>query len=141
MMPRRQDWAERLAAFLNSEREIPFDPVSHNCITFGLGVIEAITGEAAADIVARLGEAMPESEMDVARILVAHNGVAGLAAECFEADPMTEGFLLAVRGDLVVMKGVDGDTIGVVENGGVMALTNSGLQRFGVDVVTGFWHL
>lgn len=41
---RREDWPERLAEYVEAAREVPFAWGLHDCGTFAVGAIEAVTG-------------------------------------------------------------------------------------------------
>ena len=41
---RAQDWPERLAAYVESRRTVPFEYGSHDCCHFAGGAVDAITG-------------------------------------------------------------------------------------------------
>lgn len=41
---RREDWPERLAEYVEAARDIPFAWGLHDCGTFAVGAIEAVTG-------------------------------------------------------------------------------------------------
>src|SRR5690554_6328861 len=42
---RRKDWAARLNAYLQEVVRRPYDDAAHNCGTFVVGAVEAVTGE------------------------------------------------------------------------------------------------
>ena len=44
-MKRHDDWQTRLSAYLEKMRYEPFDFPNHNCMLFGMGGVEAVTGE------------------------------------------------------------------------------------------------
>lgn len=138
---RRQDWLDRLQAYLHSTREWHFDPVRANCAVFAMGVIEAVQGEPAAAVLERLQVDLPDTEMGVARVLASFGGVRGMA-EAYCGAPARTDVLNAQRGDLAVLDGDGGDTLGVVEGGGVICVSSkAGISRFPLTDAKGFWRL
>lgn len=142
MLERLPDWVERLTAYLEQLRTQPFHPVSNNCALFARGAIEAITG---ADAITVLKLEMPLTEIGAARVLLEQGGIRGLA-EKFFGMPADPAILQARRGDLAiapadVLVGEDRETIGVVESGGILTVTPSGLWHMPLMHATGFWRL
>lgn len=140
MIERRPDWLDRLTVYLDEISGVPYDAVQHNCATFALGVVEAVTGELVADVLARLEITLPTSELGVARLLTDRGGMRGIACAAFGCEP-EPGILSARRGDIALFEGIDGDTLGVVENGGAICLTPEGLWRFEISEARGFWRV
>lgn len=136
---RSPQWERRLADYLDGLVSVPFDPVSHNCAVFALGVVEAVTEQTADEVLAVVGVKMPQSEIDVGRILVECSGVTGIASRLLGDIRQDIGF--ARRGDIVLFDGIDGDTLGVVEVAGAICLTPSGLRRFPMSEAKGYWSL
>ncbi len=143
-MRRLDDWTERLTAYLDAVRSQPFDPARHNCATFVLGAIRATTGD---DPLTQLVIDLPDTEREVARILVERGGVRQIA-ESYFGHPAELGVIAARRGDVVVapanvlIAGAgDRETLGIVEAGAVLFLTPSGLWHEPITTATGFWRL
>lgn len=42
---RREDWPERLSAYVEAAKERPFCYGAHDCATFAAGAVEAVTGD------------------------------------------------------------------------------------------------
>lgn len=136
---RHPDWLPRLHAYLDGARAWQFDQVRANCAIFAMGAIEAVTGEGQAAVLERLGLEMPESEVGVARVLARFNGVRGLA-EAYFGQPARQDLLNAQRGDIAILDGDDGDTMGVVEGAGVICISSAhGIARFALTDAKGFW--
>lgn len=140
MTVRVNDWLERLTVYLETVRAQSYHRVDHNCGSFILGVIEAVTGETADEVLSRLDLEMPDSEFGVARVLAERGDMQGLCEAYFgqAADPAK---LCARRGDIVLFDGEDGDAIGVMENGGALVLTETGLWHRPLIEARGFWRL
>lgn len=134
------DWVERLAAFLDGNVARPYDPVENNCANFALGALEAVSGVSSADILDKLGVDLPKAPGDVARLLVRFGGMRGIAEKYF-GSPAATNLSCAMRGDLVVCNGDDGEVLGVMESAGVICLTPDGLARFPVTEALGYWSV
>jgi len=118
-----------------------FDPVQAHCAHFILGALEATTGEPAAGILARLDLALPDSDVGVKRVLINRGGMRGIAESYFGC-PARIDILNACEGDIVVLDGDEGETLGLVEGGGVLCVTSTtGLGRFPLSAAKGFWRL
>lgn len=139
-MKRPNDWLERITEYLDGIVGIPYDPVTHNCATFTLGAIEAVTGETVVSVLKRLAIKLPTNELGVTRLLTERGGMRGIACEAFGGEP-DPAFLQARRGDIALFDGTDGDTLGVVESGGAICVTPEGLWRFDLSESKGFWRL
>jgi hypothetical protein len=135
-MPRLLDWEQRLYAYLAEVRATPYDVVQHNCAHYILGVVAAVTGD---DAVARLGIALPETEMGVGRLLAEYGGMRGIA-EAYFGTPAAAP-LLGRRGDVGIADGVDGEVLGVFDSDGLLCLTHEGLWRFSLAECKGSWAL
>ena len=61
-LPRRlADWPERLAAYLDARRHVPFSWGTNDCATFALGGIRALTGARLADLLPGVWANEPEA--------------------------------------------------------------------------------
>lgn len=136
---RHPDWAERLTAYLDSIRTTPYHPVTHNCGEFALGVVEAVTAESRESILQRAGVTMPDTEFGVTRVLAECGGMSGIVCRVF-GEP-SDRTLLAKRGDLAIMDGVGGHTVGVIENGAVLGITPKGVERHPLRQALAFWSI
>lgn len=137
---RRAEWLPRLTAYLSSIRSKPFHPVTHNCAVFTLGVIEAVRGIAPDAVLCGIGLELPQTEAGVRRLLLEQGDMRGVAERFFGCPP-DAAVLNARRGDIALMDGKDGDTLGVVDNGAVVILTAKGLERHPIMRARGFWKL
>ncbi len=138
-MTTRAEGLARLRAYLETAAAWRFDPVTAHCAHFILGAIEAMTGERAQDVLSRLGIELPENAIGVARVLREHNGMRGIAESYFGA-PARVDVLNARHGDIAVLEGDEGETLGIVEGGGVLCVSGTtGLTRTALDEASGFW--
>lgn len=138
---RHAEWGKRLTAYLHGIRATPYDPVKHNCGCFALGVIESVRGQPPGETLATLGlDAMPDTEIGVKRLLVERGDMGRIAAAFFGREPSTD-VLSAQRGDIAVLPGETGDSLGVVENGAVLVLTSGGLERHSIREAMGYWNV
>lgn len=140
MTMRPVDWCERLNGYLEGCLRKPYDAVSNNCANFALGALEAVSGTPQADILAQLEISLPRSTSDVAQLLSAGGGMRGIA-EAYFGYPALTPISQAMRGDLVVCNGDDGEVLGVVEVNGVICLTPRGLARFPISEALGYWSV
>lgn len=143
-MTRLPNDVDLLNAYFARVLSRPYDPVAHNCAMFVLGAVNAITGRNPMD---ELVISTPESEIDVARVLVEFQGVRGLA-EAFFAGPADPAIAHARRGDIVIADGdihipgsSDRETLGVVDSSGYLAVTPEGLKTFPITKAKGFWRV
>lgn len=138
---RAHGWSQRLRVWLESAREWRFDAVQAHCAHFILGALAALTSESQADILLRLGVELPDTEAGVKRVLVERGGMRGLAESYFGCPARTD-ILNAREGDIAVLEGDDGETLGLVEGGGVLCVqATAGLARFPLSACTGCWRL
>jgi hypothetical protein len=91
-MKRREDWPERLADYLDAQRDVAFDWASHSCAAFAAGAVEAMSGEA-VDIPAH------GSAREAAGLLAAR-GLRERIGDMFGPEIVPA---LAQRGDLVLV--------------------------------------
>src|SRR5690606_29994477 len=96
MTPRREDWPERLAAFVAARRRTPFAFGTHDCALFAADWIVECTG---ADPIAPLRGQWTD-ERSALRILQDNGGIEALACR-YLGDPIAP--LLARRGDIVLV--------------------------------------
>lgn len=131
---RREDWLPQLLAYVESVRKEPYDPVRHNCALFVSGAVAAITGQSPKDA---LGIQI-NSEQDVEQTLQRFGGVRGICEEYI--GPMLPP-KLAGRGDVVIRKGLGGETLGVCMGAHALFLCPSGLQPRELTDCDGCWKV
>ena len=93
---RRDDWPERLAAFLEAQRRTAFSWTTHNCALFAADAVEAMTGE---DPVPDWRGAADKASL-LARLDTDHGGDLEEAATAVMGTPL-ERMRMAQRGDVV----------------------------------------
>lgn len=135
---RARGWEQRLNAYLDGILRARFDRVSFNCAHFILGVVAAVENVEPRLVLERLSAAFPDTEFGVARFLKERGDMGGVAEQYF-GRPMNTAMLCARRGDIVLLKGRDGDTLGVVTAGGIVYLTDAGLWTCPITEGLGFW--
>lgn len=112
MPTRREDWPERLRAFVEAAARTPFAYGSHDCLLFAAGAIEAMTG---TDLAAAVRGTYRDAE-GAAAALAAFAGAGVLeAAEKVAAEhglaPIA--WPLAQRGDAVLVGTPLGPALGI----------------------------
>lgn len=103
---RYDNWPERLNKMILISRELPFEWGKHDCCLFAAHVVKALTGEDfTIPFIGKYATAK-----GAARLLKKHGGVRGIATAALgeEINP-----LAAQRGDIVMIDGEHGDTLGV----------------------------
>jgi hypothetical protein len=103
MNSRYQDWPERLAAFIEERRYVPFTWGTNDCCIFAADAMLAITGRDFAD-----GMRNYSTELGAARIIKEAGGMRELV-KGLKQKPV--GF--ANRGDLVLCDAENGETFGI----------------------------
>lgn len=109
-LQRFPDWPERLTAFLDARREMPFAWGSNDCALFAADAILEMTG---VDVAKRLRGY--KTEAAAARRIKKAGGMKGLALSCGGKEKPV-GF--AQRGEIVIGMVVDRETFGVVSGDG-----------------------
>jgi hypothetical protein len=138
---RAPEWQQRLRAFLDQAALWQYDPVSANCAHFILGAVGALAGKDPEVICRELRIALPADEAGVRELLVKRRGLRGIATAYFGGKPRGD-MLNAREGDIAVLDGDDGETLGVVEGGGVLCVAaDRGLLRIRLTQAKGFWAL
>jgi hypothetical protein len=103
MGTRVEDWQERLAAFVESVRDVPFEWSVNDCVTLAAGAVEAVAG---FDPMAHHRGSYRDAR--TARLLIARSGgleALVLGCGCFrEATPA-----FASRGDVVLVEDESGE--------------------------------
>lgn len=137
-MKRAPGWEERLNAFLDGALRAKFDRVRFNCAHFILGVVVAVEGVEPKVVLERLNAAFPDTDFGVTRFLRERGDMRGVAEQYF-GRPMNTAMLCACRGDIALLKGNDGDALGVVTAGGIVYLSETGLWTCPLTDGLGFW--
>lgn len=140
-MTRAAGWQQRLRCFLDQAAFWKYDLVEANCGHFILGVIASVTNDEPRRICERLAIEMPTDERGVLGALAKGGGMRGLAVQYFGHEAHSD-MLNAREGDVAVLDGEDGETLGLVEGGGVLCVAaNGGLVRIRLDQAKGYWPL
>jgi hypothetical protein len=118
-MRRFDDWPERLDQFVAGAIDKYFEWGSFDCCLFSCDAVLAITGvDLAADF-----RGSYSSELGAARLLAKYRGVEGIAWKVAAEHSILEvPVLMAQRGDIVIMDGERGPTLGIVAPHGDKAL-------------------
>lgn len=130
-MMRREDWPERLAAFLDARRYTPFDWALNNCASFTADAVEAMTGDRPL---------IPEyaSERAAARLLATR----GLRDRVNDAMAPEIGAAFARRGDVVMFRNDDDrETLGVCEGAYIAAPGADGLVLLPMSRAVAAWRV
>lgn len=128
-MIRRPDWRARLAEWLVAEATRPFEYGKSDCALFSAGAVEAMTGiDLAADW--RGHYTTLRGGLRVLRRAGYHDHIALTAAHLPEVAPGR-----AQVGDIAVVDGDDGPSLGVVNGAWVAVRTMSGLGHVPRDRV------
>lgn len=131
---RRRDWLPRLLEYVESVRASPYHPVTHNCALFVAGAIRAMRDD---DPVKQLGVEL-RSVGDIDATLERYGGVRGV---CDTYLGPARAPLLASRGDVVVKKGLGGDTLGLCMGPHALFLSEDGLQARDLAECENCWRV
>ncbi|MBK5203870.1 MAG: hypothetical protein JJD98_00225 [Polaromonas sp.] len=132
--PRLHDWQICYERFVSERQNMPFAWGSNDCCTFAADCVLALTG---ADV------ALPElrthtTELQAARLLKKHGGVAGIATTAL-GEPIAA--LLANVGDVVLTDMGGGDTLAICNGSSCMAPGPHGLVHLGMDTARACWRV
>lgn len=134
-MRRRDDWPERLHAFIAERRELAHAWGGHDCCTFSFDWVLEATGE---DLMAEW-RGRYDSAFGAAR-MVAESGCADLgdlvATKLPEIPPLT-----AQRGDLVMFEAVSGPALAVVMGVNAAGVGPEGVTWVPMDRWTRAWKV
>ena len=119
-MKRITDWQIRFEAFVSSRRASPFAWGTNDCAGFAADCVQALTGIDPAPTIPRT----PRTELQSARLLRRHGGVAGIATAAL-GQPVTSN--LARVGDVVLCKAGDRDMLAICNGGRALAPAADGL--------------
>ena len=97
-MQRTDDWAERLAAFVEERQKLAFEWGPNDCVTHAADAVQAMTGE---DPLGPLRGAW--SDEASARLALAEHGGLQAAVTGVMGDPLATP-MLAQRGDVVLVR-------------------------------------
>ena len=131
---RKHTWQIDFERFVAERLALPFAWGVNDCCTFAAHGVLALTG---VDV------ALPElrshtSELQAARLLKKHGGVAGIATAAL-GEPVP--VLSANVGDVVLIDTGTGDTLALCNGGTCMAPGPQGLVSFGMDLARLCWRV
>lgn len=131
---RFHDWQIRFERFVRERSNLPFAWGTNDCAIFAADCVQALTG---TDV------ALPElrthtTDLQAARLLKKHGGVAGIATAALGA-PLAP--LLAHVGDVVLADMGNGDTLAICNGGTCMAPGPAGLVHVGMDTARACWRV
>jgi hypothetical protein len=136
VLTRPADWPERLAAFIEGRRLVPFAWGSNDCCCFAADAVQALTG---VDLAAAF-RGTYDTEFGAARALLDHGSVLALATAML-GEPR-ELPKLAQRGDVVWYAQDDRQMLGiVVGNGEWCGPGEQGLAFNPMDDVAVVWRV
>ena len=120
---RHSDWKVRLAQYLGDIARAPFEPGVNDCALFAAGAVAAMTG---LDLAADWRGKYATLEAGLALLKTAgHADHTALAALHFEEINPVFG----APGDIAVVEGPQGETLGIFQGAGIYVLTT---ERLGV---------
>lgn len=134
-MVRLDNWQRLFAEYLSDKTSEPFEWGKNDCILFGAGAVEAITGVNFYN--QYLGY---KSEAEAYEIIENNGGIEGLISKHLGA--FDTNYLAARRGDLVMFM-LPYKTIGVVDNSGekIACLTEKGMARIPLNKAKKIWRV
>lgn len=120
---RHPDWKVHLAQYLGAIARAPFEPGVNDCALFAAGAVEAMTG---LDLAAGWRGKYQTLDEGLALLQASEfSDHTALAALHFaEIDPV-----FAAPGDIAVVAGPQGETLGIFQGAGIYVLTT---ERLGV---------
>jgi hypothetical protein len=131
-MRRLEDWPERLAAYLDSRRDAPFQWGETDCATFAAGCVLAVTGES-------LDLPAVASADGYLRLLRDHGPLATLVGERL-GDPLPSP-AFAQRGDVVLMTLEGRETLGVCIGAEVAGPGPGGMVTMPMSIAAAAWRV
>lgn len=134
-MTRHPDWPERLHAFIESRRDLPFEWGTHDCVLMAADWVREATG--VDPIEGWRGRWRSTSE--AARLLVQAGGIPGAVAERL-GKPL-ESVLLAGRGDIALFVHEGRKTLGVVTDAGLACPGEQGMVIVPVADAEAAWRV
>lgn len=130
-MKRHNDWPERLAAFMDERRAMPFEFGTNDCSTFAADAVAAMTGE-------RLQIPAADSPQAYAR-LVRDQGTLAEMAEALLGEPIHPAF--AQRGDVVLLVMDERETLGVCVGADIAGPGANGLALAPMSMAVSAWRI
>jgi hypothetical protein len=122
MRDRLPDWRQRFDAYLARVERRRFAYGSHDCALFAAGAVEAMTGD-------RLADGYAYASQEEGEALLPPGGLEELASEHLTAVPR----LMAMIGDVALVDGEGGPSLGVVVGAHVAVLRRDGLGAVPLD--------
>lgn len=116
MMQRLPDWPERLAAYVEARRHMPFDWGVNDCVLFAAGALDAMT----EGLRLSFDQRMWADAAEAAYIL---KKLGGLQAACRES----------------LGEPIEGDQAALVGRGGVVCVDLEGRPTLGIALGNGCW--
>jgi hypothetical protein len=131
---RKHTWQVDFERFTNERMTMPFAWGTNDCAIFAADCVLALTG---VDV------ALPDlrthtTDLQAARLLKTHGGVAGIATAALGAPVPV---LMAQVGDVVLIDGGAGDTLAICNGSTCMAPGPLGLVSFGMDSALLCWRI
>lgn len=125
MLTRREDWPERLQAFVVAAAQTPFAYGRHDCLLFATGAIEAMTG---TDLAATARGTYDDAEGAAAALAAFAGGGVLEAAGKVAAEHGLErvGWTWAQRGDVVLVATPLGSALGICTGTHAMVAAQGG---------------
>lgn len=125
--PRPADWVQRLHAYVDSRRALPFAWGSNDCATFAAGWVHALTGR---DLLGELQ--IHYTDARGAAVLIGDNGgLLGLATRALGAPLQAPA--LAQRGDVLLVEIEGRESLTVLTGATVVGPDSAGLAVLPVD--------
>ncbi|MEN9806089.1 MAG: hypothetical protein RL756_597 [Pseudomonadota bacterium] len=130
-MMRLKDWPERLAAFMDERRSMPFGWVTNDCSTFAADAVAAMTGEC-------LQIPAADSPEAYARLIRDH-GTLREMAEALLGEPIHPAY--AQRGDVVLLVMDERETLGVCVGAKIAGPGTDGLVLAPMSMAVAAWRI
>lgn len=129
---RRDDWPERLAAAIEDARDRPFEWGQHDCSTWAMDVVAAMTGQDGPDWRGKY-----RTEIGAARHLkkLGHDSL--FAGVCDVLGPPLATHKIAQRGDIVIAN----DALGVCIGAQLLQVAEDGLTACPMAAANWAWRV
>ena len=131
---RKQLWQLEFERFVAARQAMPFAWGSNDCATFAADCVLAITGVDVALPALRTHS----TELQAARLLKKHGGVAGIATAALGAPVPV---LTAQIGDVVLADAAGHDMLAICNGSTLMAPGPNGLVHLGLDQARQCWRV
>lgn len=130
---RRNDWASRMFAVIEQHLRRPFEYAQNDCSLFVARVVDAMTDSTfEAQILAEY------KDEESALALIARHGSLSAAVSHYLGPPSNER---ALRGDVVMFDGGQGDAVGIWDGRQIVAMGESGLRSLRRTEVRQVWRV